>query len=627
MQARAARWDVFVSYSRADDAGPALAVARALERHGLRVFVDEHGVAPFQAISATILDALRAARVLLAYFSAAYPRRRACQHELTTAFLAGQAEGRPSRRVLVINPERDSDHIHPVQLRDAKHVPAPRSRRDLATVADLVTAHLADIDTPIGTGEPGAPPRWAAGSAPARPARFVGRLAELWRLHSILTPEDAPLTAEPSAPVAVVHGAPGIGKSTLVTEYLYRFHTAYPGGVVWCAGRDLLTDTPPAAPPPGTARSVRVVDDVPPGLDPATVAAALRASPGECGVITTRDARYTGLGVGLHLDGLAADDGTHLVTHVHAGGADADRSRATDLVRVLGGHPHALAVLARQEHDPDPLAAITLDRPTALATLAEDYLRVLDPLDDPAVDALCAIAALQPASTPTRVVESLLRQRYPELGAPEARRILRTLLGHGLLTSTSPIAAPPLLGHLIRAYHDPHRYHDVRESTLRLLVAQPAAGPEPTRPTAQEHVLAWKLQVEIAHRLAALPGADRHGSLRAALSSLHTLFDVVRDLLRTSGPPRPTPTTATIAAELLHRHLRPLLTTWHPRLLSHESTRGHADFLSHERQWSHYPELKAALVGLRQPLAGIIQDLATTTGSDYGLPSADRREA
>ena len=70
-------------------------------------------------------------RVLLAYYSQHYPTRRACQWELTAAFLAAQRLGDPRQRVLVINPERNAQgaplvgHIEPVQLRDAVFRAAP----------------------------------------------------------------------------------------------------------------------------------------------------------------------------------------------------------------------------------------------------------------------------------------------------------------------------------------------------------------------------------------------------------------------------------------------------------------------------------------------------------------------
>ncbi len=232
--ADAAGWDVFLSYSRGDDAAPARTLADALQGHGLRVFWDDHDIQPFQGISRSILLALGRSKVLLTYFSANYPRRRACQYELTAAFLAGQQEGDPTRRVLVVNPEPGRDHIDPLQLRDARHARAPKSRRDLEQLASQISAHVRTIGTEIGQIEPlAAPPLWLPVPARPRPIRSVERITELWDLHSALHPFDAALTSEPNQPIAVVVGPAGVGKN----RSRYRVRTPLRSGI---PGRHLL---------------------------------------------------------------------------------------------------------------------------------------------------------------------------------------------------------------------------------------------------------------------------------------------------------------------------------------------------------------------------------------------------
>ena len=63
------RWDVFLSYSRREDAGPAIAIGDALRASGLRVFWDDAEVPAFQAISPTIMGELAHAKVLLTYYN------------------------------------------------------------------------------------------------------------------------------------------------------------------------------------------------------------------------------------------------------------------------------------------------------------------------------------------------------------------------------------------------------------------------------------------------------------------------------------------------------------------------------------------------------------------------------
>jgi hypothetical protein len=80
-------YDVFVSYPRADrDAVQAL--AHALREAGLTVFIDDQEIDDFARITTTITQSLAASKALLAYYSAAYPTRRACQWVLTAAYLA-----------------------------------------------------------------------------------------------------------------------------------------------------------------------------------------------------------------------------------------------------------------------------------------------------------------------------------------------------------------------------------------------------------------------------------------------------------------------------------------------------------------------------------------------------------
>src|SRR5690349_7183944 len=117
-------YDVFVSHAWVDGDRPRQ-IADALTAVGLKVWFDETEIKDFEGITRAIQQGLATAKVLLAFYSKAYPTRRACQWELTAAFLAAQREGDPRRRVLVVNPESRAEHIHPIELRDAKFRVAP----------------------------------------------------------------------------------------------------------------------------------------------------------------------------------------------------------------------------------------------------------------------------------------------------------------------------------------------------------------------------------------------------------------------------------------------------------------------------------------------------------------------
>ncbi len=80
---------VRVSHTWAEgDIDRARELAGALRAVGLRVWFDETEVADFASITRAVEDGLARSKALLAWYSKAYPTRRACQWELTAAFLA-----------------------------------------------------------------------------------------------------------------------------------------------------------------------------------------------------------------------------------------------------------------------------------------------------------------------------------------------------------------------------------------------------------------------------------------------------------------------------------------------------------------------------------------------------------
>ncbi|MGR8007619.1 hypothetical protein [Streptomyces hypolithicus] len=97
-----------------------------------------------------------------------------------------------------------------------------------------------------------------------------------------------------------------------------------------------------------------------------------------------------------------------------------------------------------------------------------------------------------------------------------------------------------------------------------------------------ERTAAFNLQVELITRVGYQQLAPGQGSLRDALTSLHSLFAFTRTMLhRVALDDTPTPTFPRIATTLLNEHLRPFLTTWHPALQEHETARPE-DFKSSE---------------------------------------------
>ena len=155
-----AGFDVFVSYAHVDRER-VVVLRDALTRTGLRVWLDDGEIDTFASISRAIEHGLEHSRVLVAFYSHAYPLRRACQWELTAAMLAAQRAGRdPRDRVLVINPENGAGHVEPVELRDALYAPPPATEDAVGwhVVAERIAAQCAACPVSLV--------RWVSARAP-----------------------------------------------------------------------------------------------------------------------------------------------------------------------------------------------------------------------------------------------------------------------------------------------------------------------------------------------------------------------------------------------------------------------------------------------------------------------------
>ncbi|HEX2404402.1 MAG TPA: hypothetical protein VHM29_06835, partial [Acidimicrobiia bacterium] len=131
----------------------------------------------------------------------------------------------------------------------------------------------------------------------------------------------------------------------------------------------------------------------------------------------------------------------------------------------------------------------------------------------------------------------------------------------------------------------------------------------------------WELYVELITRISVEELQEEEGFLREALSSLYTLFDTTRDVLRRYGPEVATPKGASdlsfgqIAVTVLNFGLRPLLARWHPELAAYEAGRPPGvSLLEHERNWDHRDALRGDLNELRGTLRAYAEQLAQVAG-------------
>jgi tetratricopeptide (TPR) repeat protein len=367
----AAEFDVFLSHAWADGEHP-WRIADALKSAGLHVWFDAYEIGDFRSITRAVTDGVARSKVLLAYYSKTYPLRRACQWEMTTAFLAAQTEGDPGRRILVINPEEKADHIHPIELRDVKLRAAPTNVTALDELVQSVAQHVAGIEGPLADIHPLAAPAWH-GRTLVSSTHFVGRVAEMWHVHSLLHARDVvQITGAAPAGVVAISGLAGVGKSLMAEEYALRFGSGYPGGIFWISvyrgEAQFAEQTRAIAESLGiqtrgkTGNEIRgalsrnigrvgeaclwILDDVPDELDGDTLRRWFAPQPLARTLITTRSREYAAFTKGIDLLALSPNDAVQLLTSRRKPDCIREEEQARGLAKDLGFHSLALDVTA-----------------------------------------------------------------------------------------------------------------------------------------------------------------------------------------------------------------------------------------------------------------------------------------
>lgn len=139
-------------------------------------------------------------------------------------------------------------------------------------------------------------------------------------------------------------------------------------------------------------------------------------------------------------------------------------------------------------------------------------------------------------------------------------------------------------------------------------------------PDEEERKAAWELYVELATRITAVKLRSGEGLLREALSSLYTVFESTRGILRSYGPSVARATNETdegdlsfgyLAVAVLNTVIRPVLAKWHPILEDYESKRPEKiSRLEHEGRWECNQELRDVLEKTRETLLQYAETLA-----------------
>ncbi len=162
----------------------------------------------------------------------------------------------------------------------------------------------------------------------------------------------------------------------------------------------------------------------------------------------------------------------------------------------------------------------------------------------------------------------------------------------------------------------------------RVTVPVPFIGAEATwEPSTAEADAAWVLLVVVVTRTSTAHLADDTGSDREALTSLHSLFDSTRTILRSHGlgaaenKGTGNLSLGVIAVRILNDVLRPFLSRWHPLLQEHESNCPPSTAASAwEREWGSPPGVlhqafRAELHRVRQTMRQYIFVLGRAAGA------------
>ncbi len=139
-------------------------------------------------------------------------------------------------------------------------------------------------------------------------------------------------------------------------------------------------------------------------------------------------------------------------------------------------------------------------------------------------------------------------------------------------------------------------------------------------PDEAEQRAAWEMYIELITRISIADLKPDEGLLREALSSLYSLFNTTRNILRQHGPSVARPKGKSnlsfgfLAVAVLNGVLRPMLARWHPLLLDYESSKPVTiSAAEHEAQWVSNEPLRQDLNSIRLILieyANLLADVA-----------------
>ncbi|MEO0479458.1 MAG: hypothetical protein AAF196_08265 [Planctomycetota bacterium] len=145
------------------------------------------------------------------------------------------------------------------------------------------------------------------------------------------------------------------------------------------------------------------------------------------------------------------------------------------------------------------------------------------------------------------------------------------------------------------------------------------------RRTEEQARAAWALYVELATRVSHQRLEPRLGSAREALTSIYSLFETTRTVLRTEGPRTVDGpgSVGPLAIRVLNEGVRPFLVKWHSELSAFEDQQREAWFKKYggnakpvidESAWEHLSAFYEALEEWRGDMLDYVAALAKLAG-------------
>jgi len=472
-------YDVFFSYVHKDK-DSAIRIVESLRASGIKVWFDENEIENYEGIIRHLTEGLSHSKALVAYYSTKYPKSRFCQWEFTSAFLTGQIEGDPTKRIMVLNPEEGHEHIMPSEFQGAlfKRVPENADDTALNVIVESIKERVSRIANPIGHISTFDKPTWYGRNGVFYP-NFVGRLSDMWNIHTKLNSHETILI---TSGTAQVQGMGGIGKSLLVEEYAMRFGAAYPCGIYWLSA----SQTDPQNPDSELERQLGntalelgihkeafetnrkeerlpliigalkrhfesqnetflwIVDNVPTGMNSEKLRRWFAPHHNGKTLITTRSTEYN-IAERIPLDVLEKEDAYTLITSRKKPKNELGEKAASEIIEMLGYHALAVDVAASalqfqsfskfleglKNPNKDELefaAELTGQLPNGHEpSIATTLLRSIKLLGDEGQDFLRLALILAEAPIPSKLVQKVFEFYYGIDGSEARKRGLQAL--------------------------------------------------------------------------------------------------------------------------------------------------------------------------------------------------------